>query len=288
MNRSSRCILAIRSVASSSTTWPSAQTSAPSCAQPSRSEPRKSSSWVTSVGRAHGRTRNCLGVHLERTLALSTPLTSLSLVLSLSGSLCSPQRKINTLGNQATNRFISWRFFDTFADCHGWVLKSGFKLVGVEIGARAKNISARPFSDKTIFVLGNEGAGLDQKTMDACDELVYIPQYGRGTASLNVATAASIVLHHFAEWAKYPNHTAVEGFKFVVDESKVRQDPGKLLMMQEQQAGAAGLGAAAAAGAAAASSSSSTSATTASAAGVEAAAATAAADAEGGAEDGEE
>ena len=43
--------------------------------------------------------------------------------------------------------------------------------------------------------------------MDDCDELVYmyIPQYGRGTASLNVATAAAIVLHHFAEWAKYGN-----------------------------------------------------------------------------------
>jgi hypothetical protein len=32
---------------------------------------------------------------------------------------------------------------------------------------------------------------------------VYIQQYGAGTASLNVAVAASIVLHHFALWAGY-------------------------------------------------------------------------------------
>ena len=30
-----------------------------------------------------------------------------------------------------------------------------------------------------------------------CDFFVYIPQYGGGTASLNVTVAASIVLHHF-------------------------------------------------------------------------------------------
>lgn len=29
-------------------------------------------------------------------------------------------------------------------------------------------------------------------------------QYGAGTASLNVAVAASIILHHFANWAGYP------------------------------------------------------------------------------------
>ena len=31
-----------------------------------------------------------------------------------------------------------------------------------------------------------------------CDFFVYIPQYGGGTASLNVTVAASIVLQHFA------------------------------------------------------------------------------------------
>jgi len=31
----------------------------------------------------------------------------------------------------------------------------------------------------------------------------YIPQHGRGTASLNVAVAASIVLYGFAQWANY-------------------------------------------------------------------------------------
>lgn len=45
------------------------------------------------------------------------------------------------------------------------------------------------------LVMGNEGDGLSQAQMDACQYFVRIPQYGSGTASLNVAVAASIVLH---------------------------------------------------------------------------------------------
>lgn len=161
-------------------------------------------------------------------------------------------RKINTLGQQATARFIAWKFFDSFAPAVAWIKQDGWKLIGIEIGERAVSVTTRPFADKTVFVLGNEGAGLDQKTLDACDSIVYIPQYGRGTASLNVATAAAIVLHQFAEWAQYPAHTQVEGAKFVVDESKIRKDPGlRLLEIEAQQAAAAAGGAADAAQAAA-------------------------------------
>lgn len=42
-----------------------------------------------------------------------------------------------------------------------------------------------------------QGSGLSAKEYEICDFFVYIPQYGCGTASLNVTVAASIVLHHF-------------------------------------------------------------------------------------------
>lgn len=50
-----------------------------------------------------------------------------------------------------------------------------------------------------------------------CDYFVYIPHFGNGTASLNVAVAFSIVCHRFATWAKYVERPRV-GEKFVVDE----------------------------------------------------------------------
>ena len=51
--------------------------------------------------------------------------------------------------------------------------------------------------------------------------LVYIPQHGPGTASLNVAVAASIVLHHFATWAAYPERSRTHA-KFDVGERPLR------------------------------------------------------------------
>ena len=67
---------------------------------------------------------------------------------------------------------------------------------------------------------------------------MYIAQHGRGTASLNVACAAAIVLHRFAEWAGYAEapRDAEQPGKFAVAERPQRtaprgvagQDPGEV------------------------------------------------------------
>ena len=53
------------------------------------------------------------------------------------------------------------------------------------------------------------------KQMSLCDSFVYIPQYGSGTASLNVTVAASILLQHYAVWAGYSERER-DQHKFVV------------------------------------------------------------------------
>jgi len=47
---------------------------------------------------------------------------------------------------------------------------------------------------------GNEGTGLSKRQRLAADSFVYIPQYGDGTASLNVTVATTMVLHQFTTW----------------------------------------------------------------------------------------
>lgn len=69
----------------------------------------------------------------------------------------------------------------------------------IDAQARTKNTHA---AHATLFV--TQGQGLSPRQVDLCDGTVYIPQHGVGTASLNVTVAASIVLHHFAIWAGYP------------------------------------------------------------------------------------
>ncbi|CAD6334728.1 unnamed protein product [Miscanthus lutarioriparius] len=91
----------------------------------------------------------------------------------------------------------------------------GCDICGVEITEDAKPVTAHPFRRSTAFLFGNEGTGLSQKECDICDFFVYIPQYGGGTASLNVTVAGSIVLHHFGVWAGFPERGR-EGNKFIV------------------------------------------------------------------------
>lgn len=66
-----------------------------------------------------------------------------------------------------------------------------------------------------------QGQGLSAKQVRLCDSFVYIPQYGGGTASLNVTVAASIILQNFAVWAGYQERQR-DGAKFVVDERPPR------------------------------------------------------------------
>lgn len=59
---------------------------------------------------------------------------------------------------------------------------------------------------------------MNEKQIAACDHFVYIPQFGQGTASLNVNVASSIVMHHFSTWAGYEEAAReTERAKYVVE-----------------------------------------------------------------------
>jgi tRNA(Leu) C34 or U34 (ribose-2'-O)-methylase TrmL len=113
-------------------------------------------------------------------------------------------RTLTTFGAHGTERFIPIREFERLRDAAAWLHERKIAIVGVEITADARSVTEQPFTGPTAFILGNEGTGLDAAAKAICDSFCYIPQHGVGTASLNVVCAASIVLHHFAIWARMP------------------------------------------------------------------------------------
>jgi 23S rRNA (guanosine2251-2'-O)-methyltransferase len=72
----------------------------------------------------------------------------------------------------------------------------GFWVYGLEGGGTTKT-TTETYPKPTVFVLGNEGSGLREHTMELCDELLSIPIHPR-CESLNAAAATAIVL---ASWA---------------------------------------------------------------------------------------
>ena len=52
------------------------------------------------------------------------------------------------------------------------------------------------FSKPTVFILGNEGKGLREKTAEACDTLVSVPMHPRAE-SLNASASAAVTFSHW-------------------------------------------------------------------------------------------
>lgn len=74
--------------------------------------------------------------------------------------------------------------------------QSGYWVYGLEGKGTTTTVSEK-FTKPSVFVLGNEGSGLREKTKEQCDELISIPIHPR-CESLNAAAATAIVL---ASWS---------------------------------------------------------------------------------------
>ncbi|CAM9112537.1 unnamed protein product [Choristocarpus tenellus] len=94
------------------------------------------------------------------------------------------------------------RQFRDLDSCCDFVHGRGGSMIGVEIvdGARSLDDDPFPFDKSCAFMMGNEGSGMSPQQKERCDSFCFISQYGCGTASLNVAVAASIVLHRCSAW----------------------------------------------------------------------------------------
>ncbi|CAB1117421.1 unnamed protein product [Ectocarpus sp. CCAP 1310/34] len=111
-----------------------------------------------------------------------------------------PKFSIETHAPRGLPPGITFTRFSDLPSCRDYVHSRGGTLIGVEIGGGARNIDEEPFLGTCAFMPGNEGSGMSEQQKACCDSFVYISQHGGGTASLNVAVAASIVLHRYAGW----------------------------------------------------------------------------------------
>mmetsp|Transcript_44957 Transcript_44957/g.106764 ORF Transcript_44957/g.106764 Transcript_44957/m.106764 type:complete len:241 (+) Transcript_44957:54-776(+) len=132
-------------------------------------------------------------------------------------------KKLSTHGNQGTTTHVTLTHFDTLEAAKSGLASRGIRLCGVEIVDSALPVHSHPFQGPTCFMLGNEGEGMTAKQQAICDFFVYIPQHSGATASLNVAVAGAIVLHHFALWAGMLEQPR-QGEKFVTEPGRSALD----------------------------------------------------------------
>lgn len=139
------------------------------------------------------------------------------------------QRRYRLTGDHGSRFDIERRHMYTHQDAKVYLQTKGVRIYGIEITDDAEPIMKydpdtgkmkfpfdRTWAQGAAFVFGNEGMGLSEKQRSICDEFVFVPQTrgGGGSASLNVACAASVVLQAYCIWAGYPEAQR-KGEKFV-------------------------------------------------------------------------
>lgn len=75
---------------------------------------------------------------------------------------------------------------------------AGYSLVAMEQHPRSVKLWDFSFPLKSAIVTGHEVAGMSDEMVEMCDHVVEIPQFGL-VESLNVATAASILLYEYSK-----------------------------------------------------------------------------------------
>ena len=117
----------------------------------------------------------------------------------------------NYYSNEKNQSIINEKFiiFSNLDELKEYITKNKIYACGIEIGKNCVPVQKEPFKGDTLFVLGNEGMGLNQRQKELCEQFVFIEQYSNKTGSLNVGMASSIIFYHFFIWA---NNTVLNKF----------------------------------------------------------------------------
>ena len=90
-------------------------------------------------------------------------------------------------------KFLPWEHHPSPSRLISKLKKEGWRIVGVEQDARARDYRKFKAKGKTVFVFGNEVLGIPKDIRKKCDTLIEIPMHGK-KESLNVSVAAGVVL----------------------------------------------------------------------------------------------
>lgn len=115
---------------------------------------------------------------------------------------CPPHQEIHKTALGAEDS-VAWTHVRDTAEAVEVLKSDGYELVAVE--QAVDSVMLQDFSvdtdKKYAIVLGNEVKGVRQDVVDMCDGCIEIPQCGT-KHSLNVSTAAGIVMWHFFDALK--------------------------------------------------------------------------------------
>lgn len=107
---------------------------------------------------------------------------------------CPPHKEIKKTALGAEDS-VEWKHFSSAQEPISELKNEGYQIYAVEQATDSLLLSnLNNLEDKKMaFVFGNEVSGVEEHTIQSCDGIIEIPQYGM-KHSLNVSVTAGIVL----------------------------------------------------------------------------------------------
>lgn len=93
---------------------------------------------------------------------------------------------------------VEWKYYSNTIDTITELKEKDYIIYAVEQAKDAMMLNKLEFelTQKLVLIFGNEVEGVQQSTIDQCDGVIEIPQFGT-KHSLNIAVSAGIVLWEF-------------------------------------------------------------------------------------------
>lgn len=105
-----------------------------------------------------------------------------------------PKKKFDRRGAVGTYHYVDLKYLPTLEDVKK--LKEKYTFVGIDCVPGSVAMESFFWPENTLMCFGEEGTGLSKETMELCDVIVHITQYG-SVRSLNVGTASGIAMYDF-------------------------------------------------------------------------------------------
>jgi tRNA G18 (ribose-2'-O)-methylase SpoU len=112
----------------------------------------------------------------------------------ISGYTAAPPRKEIAKTALGAEYSVPWRHIPNAVDALNALKKRGYTAVALEHTTQSRSFTQVNYEFPVVFVVGNEGVGVQDEIVSACDFAVELPQHGM-KSSMNVAVAFGIMLY---------------------------------------------------------------------------------------------
>lgn len=105
-----------------------------------------------------------------------------------------PHPLIRKVG-RGKDRRVKWRYTEQAADAIETLKAHGYTSCALEITPNSAPYYEVEYPDKLCLIVGHEDHGVTKRTLAACDMMIFIPMYGKGS-SMNVHVSLAIAAYH--------------------------------------------------------------------------------------------